>query len=201
MVASPSLDPAVSPSPERMRLLARVTDHILTHGIAHLSLSSLARAIGSNNRMLLYYFGSKEQLLDEAWLVVMDRYPLLRDRLRDIPPGATAADVLERAWLTLADPANRPELHLFFEFFPVKARDGEDAAVFVRRIEREWVDEVAGLLRADGVGEDAARESAVAIVALWRGLQIALLAGADPEGLLAAHRRALASLLALETTS
>ena len=48
---------------ERQRLLALVGDLILAEGVSTLSLSGVARSIGSNNRMLLYYFGSKEDLL------------------------------------------------------------------------------------------------------------------------------------------
>ena len=53
-------------SPERARLLGLATDLILREGVIDMSLSAIARGIGSNNRMVLYYFGSKQGLLDEA---------------------------------------------------------------------------------------------------------------------------------------
>jgi AcrR family transcriptional regulator len=48
-----------SGAPERERLLGLVAGYVLEHGIADLTLRRLAAAIGSNNRMLLYYFGSR----------------------------------------------------------------------------------------------------------------------------------------------
>jgi len=53
------------PSPKE-RLLARVLDHLVEHGLEGFSLRSAAQAIGSSHRMLLYHFGSKEQLLVEV---------------------------------------------------------------------------------------------------------------------------------------
>ena len=37
----------------------------------------IARAVGSNNRMLLYYFGSKERLLEAASEIAIERFPHL----------------------------------------------------------------------------------------------------------------------------
>src|SRR6478609_4110414 len=47
----------------RDRLLAAAVDHILEHGLGDLSLRELATAIGTSHRMLIYHFGSKEELI------------------------------------------------------------------------------------------------------------------------------------------
>ena len=47
----------------RERTLARATDYVLAHGLAGLSLRPLAAALDTSPRMLLYDFGSKQELV------------------------------------------------------------------------------------------------------------------------------------------
>ncbi|MFF7651060.1 TetR/AcrR family transcriptional regulator [Streptomyces sp. NPDC007983] len=51
---------------KRAELLEQVTHYLQHHGLAQMSLSPLAEAIGTTKRMLLYYFGSRENLLAQA---------------------------------------------------------------------------------------------------------------------------------------
>lgn len=51
---------------KRADLLKQVVHHLQHHGLAQTSLSSLAEAVGTTKRMLLYYFGSRENLLSQA---------------------------------------------------------------------------------------------------------------------------------------
>ena len=50
----------------RAELLAGATVWVLDHGLAELSLRPLARALGTSDRMLLYYFDSKDNLVAEV---------------------------------------------------------------------------------------------------------------------------------------
>src|SRR5204863_5443118 len=62
-----SVSVARLPDPHRRAdLLAAATQHVLDHGMAKLSLRPLARALSTSPRMLLYHFGSKEQLVTEV---------------------------------------------------------------------------------------------------------------------------------------
>ena len=49
----------------RAELLERAVDYVCRHGLAELSLRPLAKAVRSSPRVLLYYFGSKENLVVE----------------------------------------------------------------------------------------------------------------------------------------
>lgn len=51
---------------KRAELLADVVAYIAEHGLADLSLRPLAAALGTSSRMLIYYFGTKEELLVQA---------------------------------------------------------------------------------------------------------------------------------------
>ncbi|WP_063795851.1 TetR family transcriptional regulator [Peterkaempfera griseoplana] len=51
---------------KRAELLDQVVRYLQQHGLAQMSLSPLAEAIGTTKRMLLYYFDSRENLLAQA---------------------------------------------------------------------------------------------------------------------------------------
>jgi AcrR family transcriptional regulator len=167
-------------SAERRRLLSAVADVCLTQGISGMSLRSLARGAGSNNRMLLYYFGSKEALLIAVLREAATRFPLLSRALSALSaPDESLEGRLEAAWDAISAPENEPFLRLFFEVVGLSARDRERFAELRDELISDWPDRVAAALVAEGVPPAAASDLADQLVALWRGLQIELVSGAD----------------------
>ncbi|WP_433198269.1 TetR/AcrR family transcriptional regulator [Nocardia sp. CA-107356] len=51
---------------KRVDLLAGVVEYIAVHGLGDLSLRPLAAELGTSSRMLIHYFGTKEELLVQA---------------------------------------------------------------------------------------------------------------------------------------
>jgi AcrR family transcriptional regulator len=149
------------PDPDRKAAtLSRAADYVLEHGLAGLTLRPLARAIGTSPRMLLYDFGSKEQLLQEL---------LAEIRSREAALLATDASTLADVWRWIGAPEREPFLRLFFEVY-VQALDTDDAAPLVR----DWLDH----LRATwGVGQT----EATLLIAVVRGLLLDRLATGDHE--------------------
>ena len=54
---------------KRSELLDKLTDHVLAEGLLNASLRPLAKAVGTSDRMLLYYFKDKDELIE----AVLDR--------------------------------------------------------------------------------------------------------------------------------
>ena len=81
---------------ERERLLGLVAGYVLEHGIADLTLRKLGAAIGTNNRMLLYYFGTKERLISDALLAASHRFP--RGSQRPRTTRSTGCSSRSTAW-------------------------------------------------------------------------------------------------------
>lgn len=164
----------VASEDRRTQLLERVADHILEHGVAAVPLRGLARAAGSNNRMLLYYFGSRANLLLEAMQTAgrrFERMDRVADRLAE--NHRSLRERLDRAWAELGAAENLPFIRLFFHVLGL--------ASFVQRAEWEpvlgrldsfMVAELTATMVHDGVGEHSARIIAKQTLALWRGLQI-----------------------------
>lgn len=173
---APRVAPAIT---GRALLLERVADHVLEHGATDLGLSGLARAIGSNNRMLLYHFGSKEELLREATLVAFRRFPHLEGALRRLRERrGPLRDRLVGVWDDIAHPDNLPFLALFFQTFAVALYHPERNRELFDRLGGDWVGEVQAALEEAGLAPAEALGIATQLVAEWRGLQFALLSGA-----------------------
>lgn len=49
--------------PAKQAMVQAMVGHVLQHGIADASLRPLAQAAGTSDRMLIYHFGSKQQLI------------------------------------------------------------------------------------------------------------------------------------------
>ena len=50
----------VEASDKRAALIDKLADHVLADGLLHASLRPLAKAVGTSDRMLLYYFKDKD---------------------------------------------------------------------------------------------------------------------------------------------
>jgi AcrR family transcriptional regulator len=174
--------------PERDRLMRLTVDHVLEHGVAEMTLRGLGRAIGTNNRMLLYYFGSKEQLIGQAVNAAAQRFPAFTAAMSALDdPGVPLVDRLLAAWRGIAQPENLPFLRLFFEIFGQAAHNPGRFDTFLSRVGHDWTNKVAGALRAEGVPEPDAGRLAREVVALWRGLQFDLLSTGDAEAVAASY--------------
>jgi AcrR family transcriptional regulator len=188
MTASP-------PGEERARLLELICDYIVEHGVAQLTLRALAGAIGSNNRMLLYYFTSKEQLMIEALRQTDTRFPRFAAAMSELrQPGGDLRATLHSAWAAIADPASRGHLRLFFETFGLAVHQPDIYGALLGSVGTEWVEHVAGHIGDRGVEPATAQILARELVSGWRGLEMDLLSDRDPEVVSAVARSAIDAL-------
>jgi AcrR family transcriptional regulator len=146
----------------RDAVLARAADYVLDRGLAGLSLRPLAKALGTSTRMLLYDFGSKEQLVHEV---------LAEIRRREESLLATEVRSLDDVWRWISAPQREPFLRLFFEIY-VGALGREEAEPLVR----DWLEFLRTSWRPS-VDE----ATATLMVAVVRGLLLDRLATGDRE--------------------
>lgn len=182
----------------RTQLLESVVDHLLENGVAGVSLRALARAADSNNRMLLYYFGSRAALLSEALVAAGRRFPDMQRAADELlVPGRTLRERLDRSWEALASTANRPFLRLFFQVFGLASfEQAEEWRETRGRFDEFLQPELRLALAQSGVPEEEVPVAAREIVALWRGLEILLISLEDDAGVDAVRRRGHDDLLA-----
>lgn len=159
----------------RYSLLGLVIDHYLTGGRTDGSLRSLAAAIGTSHRMLLYHFSSSEGLLGD----VVDEVEV-RQRLALTGLATGNGDVRtlsRRFWRQNSAPELAPLARLFFTLYARLLERGEtDRAA---RLVDAWLGPATELLRSAGLPLPRARVLARLGLGVTRGLLLDLLATDD----------------------
>jgi AcrR family transcriptional regulator len=173
-------DPNETGSDRRRDLLDRVVDHVLEHGVADLTLRGLSAAVGSNNRMLLYYFGSRDELIITALEAAGTRFPSMQSLLGVIDDATVPLDDrLDAVWRIIASPENLPYHRLFFQIFGLAGFEQERFTRLLDTVGTEWAAHVAQAFQDEGVDAAEATVLAHQVVALWRGLQATLISTGD----------------------
>ncbi|MEU6271972.1 TetR/AcrR family transcriptional regulator [Streptomyces populi] len=169
------------PDQDKRRVLTdRVRAYLVRNGLAGLSLRPLARALGTSDRMLLYYFGTKEAMVAEA-LALDERRPLVQARAvlgsaespRD-PAGIRR--FMEETWRRFGAPDLRHALPLYLEVMAVGLIDPDRYGPLLRDVLAEWTDLLASAFRGLGMQKARARTEAALLVDATFGLVVASLA-------------------------
>ena len=177
-------------SPRRAELLSACYGYLLEHGLAGLSLRPLAAATGTSPRVLLYLFGSKEQLVRELLARARQEQISLVTGLLDpgTPDGGFEA-LADRLWNLLSSPGQRPMVRLTYEaYLRSVSSDPGPWEGFAAETARDYRDL---LIRAQpGTHPGDAEAAATRTLALIRGLLLDLLADGDTDRVMAAWRPA-----------
>jgi AcrR family transcriptional regulator len=189
-VSSGSLGDA--PPTNRDRLLAGAAAYVGQHGFADVSLRDLATALGSSHRMLLYHFGSKQQLFVEIIRAFeTDQRQMIEAFAADL--SLSRVEVMRRVWQQVSSPEATDQVRLFFQVCgQALAGDGTNH-VLLEGIISDWLEPMIEVEKARGTPVAQARAEVRIGVALMRGLLLDLLATGDRKGVDAAFERFLAT--------
>jgi AcrR family transcriptional regulator len=179
----------------RERLLAAAVDYAAEHGLADLSLRTLAAALGTSHRMLIFHFGSKQGLLVEVVRAVEAQQRALLEQLR-ADPEQDLLDQLRAFWQHLTSPALWPYERLFFEVYAQGLQGKQPATRLLEDAIDPWLTPAADLLASQGVPVQEAQAEARLAIAVTRGLLLDLLATGDLAAVDAAMDRFTAQLAA-----
>ena len=135
------------PNPQaKADLLRRAAEYVLQHGLTDLSLRPLAAHLGVSARLLLYHFGSKEQLVIEVLGSIAQQQHVV---LSQVDPSIDPAERLDVLWARVTSPELTPFLRSLFEV-ELHAIDGEEHyRQFARGAIQAWLSVVAAHLRDD----------------------------------------------------
>lgn len=99
----------------RAAAVERMADHLLAHGLAGASLRPLAAAAGTSDRMLLYYFADKDELLAATLAAVAGRLTVMLDAA--LPAGVRLPydPLLAAVWAAVGSPSLSPYMRLWLE--------------------------------------------------------------------------------------
>lgn len=155
----------------RAELLDKLLAYSATHGLSEVSLRPLAAAVGSSPRVLLYFFGSKADLVREV------HQHARSEQLRVLDAAwrqhADPASAIKALWEWLVDPAHHNIERFFFEGYARSLHDrtGPWRGFGATSVD-EWLPRIANAL-----GESST--SATLVLATLRGLLLDLLATGD----------------------
>ena len=179
---------SASPDGPRERLVEATREYVTEHGVGDLSLRRLAAAIGTSHRMLLYHFGSRDELLIE---VIRRSEQREREALGalEVDGSVSISELMWLMWQRVADPAMWPHERLFFEVYGQALQGRPHALPLLDGIVEDWLAPAAQLCEARGMDHDTAVATARLGLAVTRGLLLDLLATEDREAVDAAARR------------
>lgn len=136
----------------------------LTDGLSRLSFGRVAKHLDINDRVVVYYFPTKDDLVGAVLLALGDQ---LQQTLA--PAFATAApdhrELARRAWPLLARSDADPTFALFFEANGLAAAGLEPYRTLVPRLVDGWI-----AWASDLIDDAGARDEAAAAIALLDGL-------------------------------
>lgn len=147
---------------KRSQLIDQLADHVLAEGLLHASLRPLAKAVGTSDRMLLYYFKDKNELIE----AVLDRITL---RITLILEQSSAPEPLPLAQLapmlvqSMKSDLFWPYLRLWLEVAALSAGGDPLYQACGERIGRGFVDWGASQLKVENE-TDRARDAAKLLV-------------------------------------
>jgi AcrR family transcriptional regulator len=182
-------------------LLDRAYAYVLEHGLSGMSLRPLAAAIQSSPRVLLFLFGSKDELVQALLARARaEELELLRGVRRD--GGDDLASVALELWRWLAAEEHRGLLRLWVESYArsLVEPDGPWAG-FARATVEDWLELLSAAQPPRERDSDAGRARRTFVLALLRGALMDLLATGDRDRTTAAVRQGLRRLAVAATTA
>jgi AcrR family transcriptional regulator len=159
-------------------LLDAVVGYISKKGVAELSLRPLAKAVHSSPRVLLYYFGSKEELVAKAVRRLRERqrasFGQMRAARYEHPSEACRA-----IWRQMSAPESELAFRLSLEIYALALRHPRQFADFLRSSIEDWLEFLSEPLLRKGHSKAEARAFATVVIAGFRGFMLDYCASHD----------------------
>jgi AcrR family transcriptional regulator len=143
---------------ETLNLLA---NHVLQHGLAASSLRTLAKAAGTSDRMLLYYFKDKPEIIAATVEVIAARMVLRMNEMVS-PQPMPIEPLLQHLAAVISQHEFRPFMRLWLEIASLAAHGDPFYAQVGEVIGRGFLTWGAAQLADDG--ENHARDSAKLLI-------------------------------------
>lgn len=133
----------------REAAIERMADHLLREGMRGASLRPLAAAAGTSDRMLLYYFADKDELIAATLNRVAARLTIMLDSAISDRALLAFPEMLTTVWHAVGSTALRPHMRLWLELAAASARDQEPHRTIANDIMNMFVRWTVDHLAAD----------------------------------------------------
>ena len=150
-------------------LAEQATDYVLEHGLLDLSLRPLAAALGTSDRMLLYHFQDKNDLVATVLRVSNDRSV---QGIRALRPSRGVRQAVLDLWGAVSTPDQARCGRLYVEAAALGVLGAEPFASVVGQANDVWLSALADHLVASGMSASDAPRAARLIEAAFMGFQL-----------------------------
>ncbi len=155
---------------DRRQVLAEAaTDYVLEHGLIDLSLRPLAAALGTSDRMLLYHFKDKHDLVATVLRVSNDRSVGV---IRELAPSDGVRAAVCELWGVVSTPEQARCQRLYVEAAALGVLGAEPFASVVGEANEIWLAALADHLVASGLRARDGVRAARLVEAAFMGLQL-----------------------------
>lgn len=161
---------------KKQAAIERIIAHLIKHGLHDTGIRRLAEAAGTSDRMLIYYFGSKDELLNQVLGIIANGVTLQLDALlgADI---RSAERLLAELTPIVLDDAFKPAIQLWFELVGLAARGKEPYASNAQILATNWIQWIEARI------EDPSYEAAADLYAHLEGrVMVKLIFDSTPAG-------------------
>jgi AcrR family transcriptional regulator len=162
----------------RAELAAGALEYVLAEGLVGLSLRPLAAALGTSDRMLLYHFGSKDELVGDVLMLASEQ---LADALTEpAEPLRGPGDLVRYTWQALTGPGRAGSMRLYLELCVLSLREPGRWTAAHQRLREPWLDLLRAALAELGVPAAEVATLADLVLNAVDGLLLERLVSTDP---------------------
>lgn len=154
-------------------LLGSIIEIVRRQGLAGFSLDNLAPQLGTSSRMLVYYFGGKDELLGRIVYTLRDDHVT---QLENEPVGSIT-DAIDRWWGHYR--ANPTDMQFFFHLTSRSFEEPEKFQEFSSTAVGQWLPYFKRSLQGHVASDQEAESVSRLVLATVRGLMADLLITAD----------------------
>ena len=171
----------------RVEWTEAATDFVLEHGLIGLSLRPLAAELGTSDRMLLYHFGSKDELVAAVLRTSNERST---SYVRGLPASADLRAAVHDLWEAVRIPSIDRCTRLYVEAAALGLLGKEPYVSVVREANEHWTTALVDHVVRSGVRRPLARRAVRVMDAAFMGFELDLPLDVDPRD----RRRAVRDL-------
>jgi AcrR family transcriptional regulator len=159
----------------KQELLEGLIDYFVRHGVTDVSLRPMAKETGTSARLLIFHFGTKENLLLEVLEEMQARLQLSLKELLAADAGVERAAPLRLFWDWALKEQNFSHLRVLYQLQVLAAQDSKTYGKYLKRNALTWLEVVQSVLKPSH------RSPALAtlIVAVFDGLFIEVMSTGD----------------------